>query len=527
MACVVDDSDDIRLQRRKLQRRAEAETGITLRDIPITNASPLGEVGTFNNALPSAMSPPAAQVAADTFFDLNTDSVLFLDQIFMGNIAVNWDSDTQIGLHMDFPTLDAAPAAADPAASLEHYRDLCDECSLSVEDFIVAIRAYFQYTALSLPIIFEDALWNDVQAQTASRAFICAIACQGMPFTDLPRKWEVQQRLAGTFKRIFLQDQHNSNQDVSLDHVQALTIMVGFPYEGGVVAGLEGLFLSGDALVLMTLQLRSSARTCKLSRAQERQTLLFWHVYGLDALTSLDYKKSSRIPEADADHVMKATGHGYLDAVLSLSLVARKILQRLCEAARAGITYADVDALYKLLEDWKNTSCPPRLQHCNNDRENFTDEIVQLQKAVLHLLRINCYMQIENWVEEHGVSVGTLSDEMTRPRVELESLRALKEGTAIAQWMDGCYVGGFAVVDLAPKILRDICTGLGAWACHQSRRVTETLRYRTADSCKDIEKNVYRQTAVRLRSIAARAVSHCDTAAVLARMDEQMGSLET
>lgn len=430
-----------------------------------------------------------------------------------------------MGLLIDFQMPSTTELRQGSVAALDHYKDLWHDCTVPVDVFTAAIHAYFDYAALSLPMTFEDAFWADVQASTASAAFVCAIACRGMPFTQHQDKWTLQQRLANKFKTLFLQKQQEAQRATPIDDIEALALMVGFPYEDAAVGGLERLFLSRDALVLMTLQLGHLVQTNSLSRASERHSLLFWHVYGLDAFSCLDSKTASRIPETEPLPAMNSTGSGYLDAVLSLALVARAILQRLSGAARRGIKYADVDTLYKQLEFWKDSLCPTHLRDWRSCSDGQADQHLSVQLAVLHLLRVNCYMQIENWVEEHGIDAASMADQLTAPRVEYESLRVLNEGVEIAEWMASCRFGEFSVVDMAPNILRDICAGLGVWTCLHGRRDSATAIYRVHSGSGTDMVQMHLDIAGVFRSAAEGAVSHSDTESVLSRIDELVAAL--
>ncbi|OAA57778.1 Fungal transcriptional regulatory protein [Cordyceps fumosorosea ARSEF 2679] len=475
LACLVDDSGDVRLQRR---RRLDS------------------------------------RLLTEFLLDLNAESAFFLDQIFMGNLASEWTTtnDTYTGgLAMDDPL--AVPTSSDVPSDddLAHYQDLWRDCALPSADlFRQAVQAYFDHAAMALPITFEDAFWRDVRAKAASPAFLCAVACRGMPFTRHPEQWPLQRRLAHHFKDLFLQRQQSSSAPPSLDDVEALALMVDFPY--GEVSGLERLFLSKKSLVLVTLEMGSTTTTPLLSRAPERHSLLFWHVYGLDAFSCLDAKTPSRIPEAEAarPQLTQHAGFGYLDAMLSLALVARAILQTLSGSSHRGITHADVDALYTQLEHWRAVSCPPHLRSWR--RDDGESAHLDVQRAVLHLLRVNCYLQIENWVDEHGLSVASVADLATGARVEYESLRAVQDGADVAAWLgEDRHVGDFAVVDLAPNILRDISAGLGVWTCLHGVRQVDNSTYQVHDRSTKGLLEMHLETARLFRSTVAAATSHSDT----------------
>ncbi|TQV92947.1 hypothetical protein V2A60_003733 [Cordyceps javanica] len=526
IACRVDDSGDIRLQKRRLNSQKDVSS-IDGQHVPSSAWLSPPRVADSSPAVApeSTAIPDTAEEAQTALFDLNAESAFFLDQIFVGNLCSELLYDNYTGLAMDIPIVPTATPRLDVAPGIDHYQDLWRDGALSFDVFMLAVRGYFGFAALALPITFEDAFWSDVQASTASAAFVCAVACRGMPFTEHDEKWLLQKQLAIKFKNLFLQKQQDDPNNTPLDDIEALALMVDFPFDEDDVSGLERLFLSKKSLVLMTLQLGHSTEAGTLSRASERHSLLFWHVYGLDAFACLDSKTASRIPEAETLPHLRNTGSGYLDAVLSLALVARAILQKLCESARHGVRYADVESLYKQLEHWRDSSCPPHLRRWRGDEGEAPSQHLNVQRGVLHLLRINCYMQIENWTDEHGVAVKTMADMMTGPRVEYESLCAVSEGAEMAAWMNSCLVGGYALVDLAPNILRDINAGLGVWTCLHGMQSRAKPTYRVHGHDTGAVAGASLEVAALFRSAVAKAVSHCDTAIVLGRIDAKMAFL--
>ncbi|KAJ3497178.1 hypothetical protein NLG97_g2097 [Lecanicillium saksenae] len=529
IACVVDDSTDIRLQKRRLNASRGFQSASITESTPFTTLPgppPPPPSRSLTVIHDPAVSTEVAPGVEEGLFDLNAESSFFLDQIFMGNLAADWTNDTYAGLAMDVFAPSTSPVRPQTVPNIDHYQDLWHDCELPFDTFITSIHNHFDYAALPLPITFEDAFWSDVEDNTASAALVCAVACRGMPFTQEQDKWIFQKRLAIKFKQLFLRRQQDAPGKTPLDDIEALALMINFPHDQDTVSGLERLFLSKETLVLMTLQLGPATEECQLSRASERHTLLFWHVYGLDAFTCLDSKTISRIPETQSSPPMQYTGAGYLDAVLSLALVARAILQKLSGSARHGIRYHDIDSLYKQLEDWRSVSCPTHLRHWGNYEELLPEPCVNLQRAVLHMLRINCYMQIESWAEEHGVCIETLADHMASARIEYESLRALDEGAKIAKWLGDCRIGEFAVIDLAPNILRDINAGLGVWICLRGSRNSLKSTYRLRQGAEKDTAEIDIEAATMFRANVALAKSHSDTPTVLSRVDEHMDGLK-
>lgn len=125
---------------------------------------------------------------------------------------------------------------------------------------------------------------------------------------------------------------------------------------------LESLFLTLDSLVLMILQVRihshsflTEASETMLARAEERRALLFWHVYELNAFHSLDCKSISRIQDGHVDFADQLSPphrvSGYLDAILTLIMIARSIIQTLCStrAKQKGVRLDEIQSLYQKL----------------------------------------------------------------------------------------------------------------------------------------------------------------------------------
>lgn len=91
--------------------------------------------------------------------------------------------------------------------------------------------------------------------------------------------------------------------------------------------------MTHDALVLKTLQSRNRGHggtdpSSLFTQADERFTLLYWEVYCQDAFQSLNHKAISLISDkalALGQDPLRYGVQGYLDAVLSLSIIARQI----------------------------------------------------------------------------------------------------------------------------------------------------------------------------------------------------------
>ncbi|EPE02426.1 fungal transcriptional regulatory protein [Ophiostoma piceae UAMH 11346] len=480
-------------------------------------------------------------------------------------------------------------------------------CNISQDIFIAALHAYFEHTTIYMPVLLEDAFWQDYHAGRCSLSIIYALACRGLPFTaGIERnedKWAMQQRVGTQFRETFFETQlaaNNNRGRVRLDDLEALALMVQFKYhkhQGGdksqsqqqqqqasggqqasptpstvsspsatalaqLHAHLAGLYLTHDSLVLMTMQSgingsggagsggvdvgpggsssnsnsTSSSDTesdlkAPLSRINDRRILLFWHVYGLDSFQCLDKKTLSRIPDFNIDTVRNlprenkvqhstamaapttTSARGYLDAVLDLSVIARKALNTLSNATarRRGVRAEDALHIYHLLDTWLHTECPPHLRHQRdaNGRLCLTGDgtastsgsgtntpgnnpYVQLHRAVVWILAINCYMQIEDCVSEYGIyqppkddtlpsavpsasSSGggsTLDTEILYLRIMSETVRHLRDGVDIARSIKTPRWDGspsskreYSLADLGTSVVRDCCQGMGVWAC--------------------------------------------------------------
>ncbi|RFU80137.1 fungal transcriptional regulatory [Trichoderma arundinaceum] len=612
--CSLDDSGDVRLRRRRrtnihdengteqdasqLVTRISANVNIEDFNISGVNVDPIPQEvlerpmsiyfpSVIDNSIPSSVDQTPDFTSVDTPFELSSESILFLDQIFMGGYEVPQDYVLPLtimdgNIHTSLDSEQATnnsqdePALADSAPSQPWIA-----CDIDEATFNAALHAYFDFAAIYLPVIIEDAFWQDYRAGRCSLALVYAIACRGIPLTATQDSWDKQQRLAFKFREEFLEAQQvaTGKSAMRLDNLEALAIMVNWTYDetqsSTLLSKLGSLFLTHESLVLTTLQ--SQMQDCSiarpgasgfLARSEERRTLLFWHVYGLDAFHSLDQKVISRIPDGENndnnDTQRKLPQHdsgSYLDAVLNLGIIARVILQALVttSAKRKGITLHAVTSIYERLNRWQKHDCPPHLRRRRDGEgrllslainESSKATFVQpLHCSILWLLEINCYMQVEDCVSQYGVqNVAPFEAEMTALRVDFEALRAVQDGLEIAQWMKqysattsrGAASQSYSLFDLAPSIARDICAGLCFWICergknvlrHGSPSVTHVHpknRHREAKAGKDKTKQdacEYMKAAKEFRSAVATATSHRDTKYVLERLDKQIVSFE-
>ncbi|PNP53677.1 hypothetical protein THARTR1_05801 [Trichoderma harzianum] len=619
--CLLDDSDDVRLRRR---RRAVARDEERVEQSPslLTTAPADAIVQDFNQTstnvvtfdkevapvplqgleqslpsyFPSSLddgfsssldqSPDFSFI--DTPFELSPESILFLDQIFLGGFATPLeylqpqtltDIDIQSSMDAELATQNSASESLGEASAFSTSQKPWIDCGLDEAAFDSALHAYFDFAAVHLPVLIEDAFWQDYRNGRCSPALVYAIACRGISFSSPLESWSEQQRLALKFREKFLEAQQisTSKSVMRLDDLEALAIMVNWTYDETQSLSLHSqlgkLFLTHEALVLATLQCQMqdcdevghSGLTIPLARSVERRKLLFWHVYGLDAFHSLDQKTMSRIPDGKNSEVSsklpRIDSGSYLDAILSLAIVAREILQALVtvNTKRNGVKCTDLMNIYDRLSHWQKHNCPSHLRKKRDadgrlvpltiNESSKTKFLQPLHCSILWLLEINCYMQIEDCVSQYGVQTGApLEGEMMAVRVEFEALRAVHDGVEISRWMRqysasttrGGITQSHSLIDLAPSIARDICAGLCFWTCGRGKKVfrhgssgltnirprnrQQEAKNETEERKQDV--NDYRDGAKEFRSAVATATSHRDTEYVLQRLDKQIASFE-
>jgi hypothetical protein len=515
----------------------------------------------------------------DTSFELCPDSMLFLDQIFLGDIA----SPTQNTSHSAVqgsprPSSPAAETTATdrdqnelPISSKPHILpfDLEPWLSTVIDPalFVASLHAYFDFASLCMPIMIEDAFWKDFHARRCSLPVLLAVACRGLPFVDIEGKTGIQNRIARKFKSCFLEAQTSitSRESVRLDDLEALALMIGYEYDdlqdSATHSRLCDMFMKHDSLVLMTLRFSkqhdlNADTSLSFARAKERQKLLFWHVYGLDAFHCLETKTVSYIPNNDIASCERFLQHeigGYLDSILALAVIARRIVGSLCNAtARArGVKPGDVRKIYDYLHYWRKHNCPSHLRRPMTDfaggLQSITSDAgnrhILLQRAVLWLLEINCYMQVESCIGEYGLwDEMSLEAEIIMLRAQGECLQAVQDVVEVCQWIGPCPTVLAAtkakpLVDLAPSILRNICAGMCFWVCSRAMNLlcsesSELLRYSSSRErsggghCQQsMDRNragVYVKAAMTLRDTVAASSSHGDTVKILTRLDNQI-----
>ncbi|KAI1199614.1 hypothetical protein F5X97DRAFT_119570 [Nemania serpens] len=516
----------------------------------------------------------------DIEFELSPGSVSFLDSIFLQSHD------------MTEPILDQGNISS--TQFLQPINEQRDNLALTPNPYYTpgiqfeaidaAIDAYFSFASLALPILSKDGFMADYKDRRSSPALVFAVACQGCPFIQAPGRWILQQRLASRFREAFLQARctASSQNVVRLDDLEALALMVDFEYEdpgnsdSPLQSQLHNLLLTHDSLVAMMLQYRIETRpavataaaagiSSMLSGATQRQTHLFWYVYGWDAFFSLNRKVASRIQDEDIDLPRQAHeigNHGYFEAILSLAVIARRMVRILCGplARRRGLKPQDIESLYKQLEEWHANTCPPALQiqssshvTTSSRRESLVaadieiDQFLPLHRAIVALLELNCVMQLEDCVSRYGIEDrGSLMGQIVDMRVKYESLRAASKIVEVAKWIEELAVSKgtsmtattYVVADLAPGVVRNICAGASNWL---SQRATEMFRpavHEMQNPAAETPDHVFGDgdiagqskerargwvaSLITLRDVAATATSHRDTQHLVGRLDRQL-----
>lgn len=443
--------------------------------------------------------------------------------------------------------------AARPIRDFYHYVITVGEIAIS--DFMESLHAYFDFAALYRPFIPEDAFWQDFHADRCSPVLLLAISCRGIPFTDAKDKWKKQRRLATMFKTEFLKavTARARTGQVRLDVLEGMALMVDFPYKNARTAADHScdLFMAPNALVLMSLQSRKRGpRTLDpsafLARAEERFTLLYWDVFRLDAFECLEEKSLSLIPDDALGLTDDITNHeagSYLDAILSLSIIVRQIVGKLCNASTkaAGIVYGDITTLYERLCYWRQNVLPLELQ-TPIDREDEspvkdrtargstpipTGRVTRLQRAILWALEINCYLQIDDCVAKYGLQNGNsvLEEVIGAKTLEVVQKAVNLANSIKANGPDDISLKEKPLVDIAPYILRDTCASMCSWICLRGTKLPKMLGPQVSNLQRQRRAD-YAGIAKMLRDTIVVASSHADTKRMLGHLDERIASLQ-
>ncbi|KAI1166332.1 hypothetical protein F5B18DRAFT_74192 [Nemania serpens] len=549
---------------------------------PFSDSTPVSDELSLDTGIATGAQSPTRRsslpACPDIEFELSLESISFLDSIFLqgndiGEPILNQGNimPTQL-LQPIYEQRDNLALTKNPYHSLD----------IQLETTDAAIDAYFSFASLALPILSKDGFMADYKDCRSSPALVFAVACRGCPFIQAPGRWTLQQRLASRFREAFLQARCTtpSQNVVRLDDLEALALMVDFEYENSedlaspLQSQLHNLLLAHDSLVAMMIQYRIETCTGEvpaaagvattLSEATQRQTHLFWYVYGWDAFFSLDRKVASRIQDEDVDVPRQSheiRNHGYFEAILSLAVIARRMVRTLCGpvARQRGVKYQDIESLYKQLEEWHANTCPHALQiqsssHVTSSRRESVvaadieiDQFLPLHRAIVTLLELNCVMQLEDCVSRYGIEEpGSLTGQVVDMRVKYETLRAAYKIAEVAKWIDELPVSRgtsmYVVPDLAPGIIRNICAGASNWI---SQRATEMFRPAVREMSNpaaarpdhvfgdgDIaglsegRARGWVESLTTLRDVAATATSHRDTERLVGRLDRQLEYLK-
>lgn len=511
----------------------------------------------------------------DLEFEPSSNDLAFLDSFFLqgsdtAETPTEWDSIPNHNLQLIDDHEKIPPPAQSPYCSLDVPAEMLD----------TAIDAYFNFATLALTFLTREGFMDDYKAHRGSRALVFAVACRGCSFIQMTEKWSLQQLLASRFRQAFLgaRSSASSGDTVRLDDLEALALMVDFGYERGETSPLqlqlENLLLTHDSLVAMTLRYRIETRvrteggsSSSLSTAIQRQSLLFWYVYGWDAFHSLDCKMPSRIQDEDVD--LLRTLHenekqSYLAAILDLAVIARRMTRVLCNpvARRRGAKHQDVENLYEQLEEWRKDACPAVFNIDVSDIPSSPERaslgprteaqrVLPIDKAVIKMLELNCYMQLDACISRYGIEQhGSLRGEIVAMRVKYETLQAAYKIVEVARWIERhafsmtepTSTTTHAITDLAPGVIRNICAGAHNWIYQKAKEVIPSTELRKinpetleSDDVFEHDSNVeaskermksWMGSLTTLRDTAAAATSHRDTGCLIERLDRQIGSLK-
>ncbi|KAF3385386.1 hypothetical protein F1880_002744 [Penicillium rolfsii] len=579
------DSDDVRINRRRRVDRGSGDLkgGSTVSTIAEPSFNDRGTVtpplGDDTSLLLSPQTSMAATFTPDANYDsplyassseslwtdldlqLSSESLSFLDEVFMQGFAPS-EPVANVDDHSSTYPQNSNVIMGESIANQPPYEiQGIDSGTLEA-----ALAAYFDFASLVLPIIHRDAFMTDYQSHQSSSALVFAVACRGCPFLSVPDKWKLQQEFAAGFRSAFLEARNDSasTQTIRLDDLEALALMVDFPYgtDGNTATALHShlgaLFLTHESLVLITLQSQILSPPA-LQRTAERKSLLLWHVYGLDAFYCLDHGIMSRIQEEDIEGVNpseSSTGHetrSYLDTMLSLASIVRRITRKICSpgAKRKGVKSHEVEDLYEQLSKWGQDSCPSRLRVTGNLSSDLTDRkgsgqssntssTTLLHSTVITLLELNCYMEIERCLSIGIQDRASAEGEALELRIGYETLKAANKIYQTITYVGSCgqILTGhnqYSLIDLSPGILRNMCAGASNWFCNHAQNLLHQQSLLGAENSAHAQHHKtlsiqraedYLRKATKLRDTAAKAVSHMDTAQVVSRVNEQLEALK-
>lgn len=453
-------------------------------------------------------------------------------------------------------------------------RDIFVKCNLTIKDFVESLRAYFDILGEFHLFIPEDAFWEDFRAGRCSPILLAAIAYRGLAFTNAQEKWKKQQSLlVMCMSKISKIKVDNTGSSLaSLDDLEAIALMTEFirtDAQPPFSLHKWRLSMAYDSLVKGTLKRQDREKIMSgpsrfLARVEERCTLLCFYVYSVGSFQSLSRENSSFLPEDGTSLNEDNSCHSkeyYLDAMLSLSVIARDVCRKLCDpaATASGIACRDVLCLYEQLHDWRVSRLPlapseSQRGMTEGSAENRSSRglvpapasrSVNLRRMILWALQIHCYLKIEACIAQHGwKDENSLATEATVHRIEYENIQAVLQAVDLAasirqpQSADRGSVKR-PLVDLAPSILRNICANLCEWVCGRAKRYwhlqasksTEKTTSSPGNSDQVLETHRrqflhYAGIAKLLRDTVAAASSHSDTGGLIKYLDIKLSSLQ-
>ncbi|KAJ6105177.1 hypothetical protein N7523_010251 [Penicillium sp. IBT 18751x] len=263
----------------------------------------------------------------------------------------------------------------------------------SIQDCVNSLCAYFNFPGLCHSFIPENPFSQDFKAARCSRVLLLAIACRGIPFTETADKWGKQQLLFVSCMEELMQTRTNGT--MRLDDLEAMALIIDFRYDNRHTQ-LNRFWkpcMTHEALILVTLRFRNRASrdsepSATLTHADERYTLLYWHVYVLDSFRCLECKSIPFMPENALDLVGDLPGYqgeGYVHAILGLAVIARQIVQKFCNATvqDKGIEQGDIEMLYEQLYHWRRSSLPSNLRRPIHRRTECPAEYQAVGKLLM------------------------------------------------------------------------------------------------------------------------------------------------
>lgn len=360
-----------------------------------------------------------------------------------------------------------------------------------------AVDAYFQYMAVCMPVLVEEEFRASYSANRCSDALVLAVACRGIGYMAVTDKFMLQRRIGQQFRHTIL----SAKDRFGLDEIEGLAIMSGYHFGGNKEETFHPF--THEALVRMVLKFGLNSR----NEASRRRTLLFWHIYALDAFYCADQHCMSSLHDDDVDAAAIMDSQGYLDAILALARICREISRRFNSAVakRAGVDATTIFNIYDRLQEL-SWSRPAHLQ--------WREDQPNIQRTFIRMLELACYMSLEDSLSRCGLdehSKHTTEGRAALIKVDAETLRAWDGVVSMSEINKAFY-------DSSPDVLRNITAGCCVWGATKASHEV----YGTKDMLL-IEN--YRQRIRKLRDAIASATCHHDTQEILDRLKEHFRSL--